>query len=86
MALKIEIENTPTSLIDEEKDYNQLSYLMAFTEQALLVNKLTDYRTSVMNIPVTASRYYTWGFGSNHFWLSQKETNKRILLITEKTK
>jgi len=29
----------------------------------------------------TTLRYFSYGFGSSHFWMCQKDTTKRILFI-----
>jgi hypothetical protein len=33
------------------------------------------------NYPITFNSIFDYGFGSNHMWVSEKESGKRLILV-----
>lgn len=45
-------------------------------------NELRDtMKFSSIEYPVTFNSIFDYGFGSNHMWVSEKESGKRLILV-----
>lgn len=75
MNYEIKIESTIEQ--NELEGINEIMKLAkGLTDLAALWNWMICYHTIEVNLST--------GFESNHIWVSNKETGKRILIITEK--
>lgn len=82
--MRVQIENfiylkgTPKSYVNSLIQFNEI------LSTCLTVGKLSELKKALIDCTIKyESNYFKFGFGNNHFWLSDKETNDRILIVTE---
>jgi hypothetical protein len=67
--MKAIVEKTPVRLNDDSMDENMLSMFMSILEVISTSKSESELRNYFQNWD---SHYFRVGFGSNHFWVTQK--------------
>ena len=89
--MKTIIDNVVIYLNEDNKNHNMLTSLMEIIKVSNQVNNLKELKILMELIPHIITRYFKFGFGSSHMWVSQaifnneneelKYSGRRILII-----
>ena len=78
------IENSVIFMEDDERNHNMLISFNYILQAITTAKTEKDLRNNMDNvIPFHYSRYFNWGYGSNHMWVHQKQVPSDGVTIDE---
>lgn len=82
--MKAIIENSVIFMNDDERNHNMLTSFNYILQAITTAKTEEDLRNNMDNvIPYQYSRYFNWGYGSNHMWVHQKKVPSDGVVIDE---